>query len=103
MLEQPEIATLSALYFWQSRNLNQYADKGDFAGLTKRINGGLNGWKDRLSYYEKIKMYITESDAQAFIADAKGIFVRNPEISIATGFALLSLTGYYIYRIAKKK
>lgn len=103
ILEQPEFATISALHFWNSRKLNDYVDKGDFKGLTKRINGGLNGWADRLSLYEKAKLYVTNSDAELFLADARNAVMRNPESSIAIGLALLSVTGFYIYKIAKSK
>ncbi len=103
LLEDPANATKAALYFWKSRNLNQYADSGDFETLTKRINGGLNGWKERLSNYEKFKLYITNGDANDFINDAKQVFVRHPELSIATASAFFLLTGFYIYKKAKGK
>lgn len=53
LLETPELACRSAGWFWSSRKLNELADKGDFLLITKRINGGTNGYKDRLAYYEK--------------------------------------------------
>jgi putative chitinase len=45
-LELPRFACESAGWFWQKHGLNEYADHGDFAGLTKRINGGLHGYDD---------------------------------------------------------
>lgn len=54
-LERPGPACLSAAWFWKTRGLNELADKGDFKLITKRINGGYNGWKDRLAYYERAK------------------------------------------------
>jgi putative chitinase len=51
LLETPENAVYSAAWFWKSNNLNKYADSSDFAGLTKRINGGLNGFEDRKKYW----------------------------------------------------
>lgn len=39
--------------FWRQKDLNRYADKGDFETITKRINGGLNGYEQRLAYLEK--------------------------------------------------
>jgi putative chitinase len=53
LLEIPENATRSAGWFWQSRGLNEIADKGDFLLITRKINGGTNGYKDRLAYYER--------------------------------------------------
>jgi putative chitinase len=55
LLEQPELACRSAAWFWKSRGLNELADKGDFKKITRRINGGYNGYADRLAYYEKAK------------------------------------------------
>lgn len=51
-LEVPRWAALSAAWFWQSHGCNAIADSGDFARLTRRINGGLNGFDQRLALYE---------------------------------------------------
>lgn len=48
-----EGAVESAIYFWISRNLNTYADKADFTGLTRVINGGVNGLEHRQTIYKK--------------------------------------------------
>lgn len=53
ILEQPDIAALSAAWFWNSRGLNKLADAGDQKAICKRINGGLNGFNDRLILYTK--------------------------------------------------
>jgi len=58
LLESPEYAVLSSLWFWKSKNLNQIADSGNFELLTKRINGGINGLKDRLEIFERCKKFI---------------------------------------------
>ncbi len=55
LLEDPGNAARSAAWFWQSRGLNELADLGDFLHITKRINGGTNGYPDRLAYYERAK------------------------------------------------
>ena len=61
-LEVPDIAAYSAAQFWKSRGLNEYADDrnddnddADFERITKIINGGLNGLKDRKQYWERAK------------------------------------------------
>jgi len=41
----------SACWFWESNNLNQWADKQDMVTLTKRINGGTIGLEDRIKHY----------------------------------------------------
>lgn len=52
-LDTPEGAAWSAGWFWDSRELNDLADKGDVLGVTKKINGGINGLEDRQSHYEE--------------------------------------------------
>jgi len=47
-----EGAAQSACWFWETNNLNRYADSGDIKGLTKVINGGYIGLEDRISHYE---------------------------------------------------
>jgi len=46
-----EGAAQSACWFWESNNLNSYADRGDILGMTKRINGGTIGLEDRIKHY----------------------------------------------------
>ena len=55
-LESPQWAALSAADYWLDRKLSQYflPDGGvKFKALTKAINGGLNGYDDRLMRYER--------------------------------------------------
>ena len=52
-LEEPENAVWSACIYWNEMNLNVYADKGDMKTITKRINGGLNGYDDRMKFYKR--------------------------------------------------
>jgi putative chitinase len=47
-----EGAVQSACWFWESNNLNQFADSGDILTMTKRINGGTIGLEDRIAHYE---------------------------------------------------
>jgi putative chitinase len=51
-LETPEGAVESAAWFWDKRNLNSLADRGDIVTMTKRINGGTNGLQERIELYE---------------------------------------------------
>ncbi|MBI3045969.1 MAG: glycoside hydrolase family 19 protein [Candidatus Harrisonbacteria bacterium] len=55
LLEQPLNAFRSAGLYWKSRNCNSFADSDNFTGLTKAINGGLNGLDDRKAYYARAK------------------------------------------------
>ena len=51
-LETFEGAAQSACWFWETNKLNALADAGDFVTMTKRINGGTIGLKDREHHYE---------------------------------------------------
>lgn len=51
LLEQPVLACRSAGWFWRNNGLNELADKEDFMLITKRINGGANGWAERRQLY----------------------------------------------------
>lgn len=71
LLEQPEYAVDSAGWFWSLyKNLNQYADKPNewrtkslikgklrdkFEYITYRINGGFNGYADRVKYWDRAR------------------------------------------------
>jgi len=46
-----EGAVQSACFYWESNNLNQWADAGDMVTLTQRINGGNLGLDDRTARY----------------------------------------------------
>ena len=54
----PDVGFRTAAWFWNSRSLNQYADKCNQAGFdttTKRINGGFNGKADRDAHWIRAK------------------------------------------------
>lgn len=55
LLGEPALATRSAGWFWQAHGCNELADSGDFEKLTRRINGGLNGYAERLGLWEAAK------------------------------------------------
>jgi len=50
-LEQPDLAAMSAAWYWHSRGLNVLAEAGDFERITRKINGALNGQAERLALY----------------------------------------------------
>jgi putative chitinase len=54
-LETFEGAVQSACWFWESNNLNQFADTDDIKTMTRRINGGFIGLEDRIKHYEHAK------------------------------------------------
>lgn len=54
----PEPAVDVACWFWTTHNLNQLADKDDVTTITKRINGGLNGFDDRKAKLLRAKFFV---------------------------------------------
>lgn len=55
LVADPDGAALSAGWFWAKNGINTLADKGDFEGVTRKINGGIVGLEARLKYYDKAK------------------------------------------------
>lgn len=47
-----------SLWFWNSRNLNRYADNDDLRAVTRRVNGGYNGLDDRRQYLSRAKFFL---------------------------------------------
>ena len=62
---EPEIGVRVALWFWQSqkrhdRTCNDFADLDDVEGVTRIINGGVNGLADRRRLTAEAKTIFTE-------------------------------------------
>lgn len=50
---EPEVAVKVACAFWSEQGLNALCDAGRFAAVTRRINGGLTGYEDRMDWLEQ--------------------------------------------------
>jgi putative chitinase len=59
---QPQLAAMSAGWFWNSKGLNAYADRSDMVSITKRINGGLNGQDDRMALYKIALVVLSDQE-----------------------------------------
>lgn len=72
LLESPNMAVRSACWWWSSRNLNEIADLDtveSFRRITRIINGGFNGWEDRLQRWESAKkIFAIPNDNSATVA-----------------------------------
>lgn len=55
LLGEPGLACRSAGWFWKAHGLNELADAGEFERITRKVNGGLNGYAERLGLYEAAK------------------------------------------------
>lgn len=49
---------LAPLWYWQSRNLNRWADQGDAETISRKINGGVNGLADRLDHVVRLSLVV---------------------------------------------
>lgn len=80
--ENKLIAVLSAVWFWNRNDLNEYADQEDIKGMTRRINGGYNGLDDRIHHYEQIikalgdQPHIRETEDVPLRPDITGVLKR---------------------------
>lgn len=59
MLETVALASESAAWFWWSHGLNSLADADKFEKITRRINGGLNGYTERLAFWKVAKLVLS--------------------------------------------
>lgn len=63
---------LGPFWYWDTRGLNRYADAGNAEMVTRRINGGLNGYAGRLDYLTRTSLVLLgygPADVKAFQAD----------------------------------
>jgi len=50
LVAQPEDACLTAAWYWEERDLNSFADAGQFEMCVRKINGGEHGLQERTAY-----------------------------------------------------
>ncbi len=65
----PEVGFRIAGLYWKNNGLNELADKQFFQTITKRINGGLNGFQDRLKYYVRAKSVLLGGSRSVVLDD----------------------------------
>lgn len=95
---------LSAIWYWDSGNpdgksLNRLADRGDIENITRKWNGGLNGYEDRLRYFDRLALAflgyavneMPKFQKVAGLKDASG--TSGPLTRAALHSALLRLTA----------
>lgn len=61
----PEIGAKIAAEFWKQSSLNEWADKDNIKVITRRINGGYNGLKDRIDKVDRAKNILVKKSASA--------------------------------------
>ena len=55
MTLEPSLGANIAGWYWSTHNCNALADAGNFEAVTKAINGGLNGYQQRLTRWAAAK------------------------------------------------
>jgi putative chitinase len=69
LLCRPDFAALSAGWYWNSRVLNHYADIEDFKTITKKINGGYNGYIDRVTHWLRARKILGLPDLKVTLTE----------------------------------
>ncbi len=59
LLAEPRYAARSATWYWTWKKLNALADANDFDGVTRKINGGLNGIVERRALLARAKLALS--------------------------------------------
>jgi putative chitinase len=54
----PALAVDVACWYWQSRGINPLADADNAEAVTRKINGGLNGFADRLRQLDRARFFL---------------------------------------------
>lgn len=67
-LETPEGAALSAAWFWADNGLNELADAGRFAQITRLVNGGLNGARQRELLRDRAAAVLAQAEFPRYAA-----------------------------------
>lgn len=55
LVATPSIGLMVGCMFWSQNGLNNLADNDNIEGITRRINGGLNGYEDRKAHLKRMK------------------------------------------------
>jgi putative chitinase len=53
LVARPQYACATAAWFWDTHACNELADAGDFAAITKKINGGMIGLDQRVACWKR--------------------------------------------------
>ncbi len=61
----PETALRVVCGFWKWKDLNPLCDTGDFAAVTRRINGGITGFADRKAWLDKVRRTFAKPPVQS--------------------------------------
>lgn len=75
VIKDPYTNAAVAGWYWDSRNINPVADVGDFQRVTRLINGGLNGYRDRVQFWERAKKVLNQTTSH--VVNSNLVIPRN--------------------------
>jgi len=58
ILLEPDGAVVSACWFWRANGFDKLAQAGDWAAITRRWNGGMNGHEERVRLIDLVLGYL---------------------------------------------
>lgn len=94
LVSQPVDAVRSACWFWNTHHLNELADNDDIKTITRRINGGLNGFDDRKKYYTRARKAIMQAKPANNVAySIKTQSYSLKDQSVSSGYSLNNKYG----------
>lgn len=65
MAAEPELSLKIACEYWKRRQINADSDRDDLEAVTRKVNGGTNGIRDRARYLAKAKTTLARIEAVA--------------------------------------
>lgn len=65
LIETAEHCLQPALAFWASRGCNAAADQNDIRAITKTVNGGYNGYDERVAWFNRLWPLLRDKGAPA--------------------------------------
>lgn len=78
LISDPRYTLIPTLMFWKDRGCNSYADANDGVKLTRAINGGTNGYTDRITWFNKIWRLLAQTGIVSAPASTE-VHEQNPQ------------------------
>lgn len=76
LLTKPEWIGISVVWYFRTRaGLMGYCDAGNIEMVTRRVNGGLNGYADRLEWFDKVALHMLGHGSIREAQEALGVVV----------------------------